>query len=200
MADTTKRDILKIGRGTGLNAAICKISNVNNGGTIAISGDWTAFADQMSVKWKRILDKMEVPNRTLALSVDIPLLKGFEVTFEINQRDADTHEFDVTYAGYECLMLVELHYFARLASPRRQWLAVFGTMSAHDSDVNGEDGKIIYTFKGLANAQAVVLTATPASGKITYPSIAGWTVPSADMTIAAFNAPAMTGIYKLEDK
>jgi hypothetical protein len=197
MPDSSKYDGTKTGRFVGLYSAICKIDHVNDGGTPAINGSWTVLPEEENFKCKRLTDSYE---RTLRSGTKVPeeTLTGFEYASSFNQRDDDTFEFDASYAGSDCVLLVQGHYFKKLGTPLTQFLAIFGTVKLHNADVTSEDGHIGFTFVGKPNAQAVTLTGTPADGKITYPDVTGFTVPTADLTIPAYTGSV--GVYKISDE
>jgi hypothetical protein len=199
MPDTSSRDVLKIGDFVGEWSFICKVSNVNNGGTIAISGTWAGLPDEQNFSFERVMSNKQVMNKTGGPSAITTRIIGFKVTSMFNQRDADAFEFDATYAGAECIFLSKLHYFGNLASPKLQWLAVFGTVEMHAAAIKSEDGYIPFTFIGMTNAQAIdiVKTADAASGKVTAPVLTGFTQPSATITIPAH--AGKVGIYKISD-
>lgn len=198
MADATKYDLLKTGLYLQSGAAICIVTGVNNGGTVAKSGDWAGLpAEDEEVKFGRVRGENNWTDRE---GVEHPedYIKGFIYKSMFQQRDADSFDFDLTYVGKECVLFTPLHYLRKLASPKRQYLAVFGTVRLMGGEIAGKDGKIPFEFMGLTNKQAVTLTATPASGKVDFPSIAGLSVPSADLTIPAFTGAA--GVYVIADR
>lgn len=199
MADTLKRDLTAIGSFVGLYSFITKISNVNNGGTIAKSGDWAGLPDEEKFTYGRMIERKEIKNKTGAISTIVTTLTGYEVKSTFHQNDAIAQEFDATYAGYECLLLTQLHEFPKKSpSAKKLWLAVFGTVVLSDQKRDSSDGKIEWTFQGMTNAQAIVLTGAPASGKIGYPSVTGFTAPAADITIPA--ASGTVGIYVMSEQ
>jgi hypothetical protein len=198
MADELKRKLTAIGDFVGLYSFIAKVVNVNNGGTIALSGDWAGLPDEEKFTYGRMVERKEVKNKTGSISKIVTTLTGYELKSTFNQRNAIAQEFDATYAGFECVMLIQLHRFKELSPVEQQWLAIFGTPSLSDQKRESADGKVEFTFTGMTNAQAVVLTTTPASGKVTCPTgIAGFTGPASDITIPAYDGT--NGIYKLVD-
>lgn len=196
MADVTLNDPLKIGKFVGKDVALIKLTGVNTGATVTRSGDWSLMPDLEPGKGKRVTDPFEVKNRTGGFSVKLKTIIGYEYSAAILQRDAASYEMDLTYAGYESVLLCKGHYFRRLASPKQGWLAIFGMVVPHDADVADEDGKIPFMFAGIPNAQAIVLGAAG----IAYPTgagVAGWTSPGSDITIPVYNGSV--GIYKIVD-
>lgn len=198
MPDTTKYDILKTGLHLQSGAAICLVSNVNNGGTIAISGTWTGLpAENEEVKFGRI--RME-NNWTDRAGVEHPddLYKGFVYKSMFQQRDADTFDFDLTYVGKECVLFTPMHYFQKLASPKKQYLAIFGTVRLNGSESAGKDGTVPFEFWGQTNNQAIVMKVTGSTGELSYPSITGLQIPTGTITIPVYTGRA--GIYKIIDE
>jgi len=121
---------------------------------------------------------------------------GFNLEGKFNQRDDDAFEFDLDYWGAECVMLIQMHKFQKLTTPTQQWLAIFGVVEPHGENVSSEDGYIPFMFRGQPNEQDVVLTGTPASGKIDFPTgITGFTAPTGDITIPEHTGKV--GIYTL---
>lgn len=198
MPDGTLYSALKTGRNVAIDTAICKIVGVNDTNTIAISGTWSVFPEEENFKTKRILDGADRKIRTGTI-VQEKVIVGYNYMSTFNQRDAATLDLDLTYAGSECLLLVRSHYFRKLGTPAQQWIAIFGTVAFHDGDVTSEDGKSSFLFTGLPNTKAIeiVPTAGAASGKITAPTITGYTQPASTITIPAYAPPA--GIYKITD-
>lgn len=198
MADATKYDLLKTGLWLQSGAAICLVTGVNNGGTVAKSGDWAGLpAENEEVKFGRVRGENNWTDRE---GVEHPedYIKGFSYKSMFQQRDADTFDFDLTYVGKECVLFTPLHYFKKLALPKKQYLAMFGTVRLQAGDVAGKDGLIPFEFMGLTNKQAIVLKVTASSGEIAYPTITGLQIPTGTITIPAYTGAA--GIYKIVDE
>lgn len=198
MADTTKRDVLKIGAHVGIWAFIAKIVNVGTAGTIALSGDWTGLPDEQEITFGRMTENIEVPSRQGGLSRVIPTITGYEYKSKMSQRDAETIEFDAGYVNSECVLLTALHRFTGITAPAQQWLAIFGQPVFSDQKIASKDGYVDFTFRGLKNPRAIVMKATPASGEIAYPTLAGFTAPNGTITIAASDG-GINGVYKISD-
>ena len=196
MADTSLYDALKTGRNVGNDTALCKCTGVNSGGTVAISGDWVLLPEEQKFKTKRVPDSTDFNIRTGSKRTE-KIYVGYNYESIFNQRDAATLELDLTYVGADCVLLTKGHYFRKLASPKQQWIAIFGTVVMFDADVESETGFVPFMFQGLPNKQAVQLVGTPASGKIAYPSVTGFTAPTADITIPVYTG--LAGIYKISD-
>lgn len=193
MAYAAKRDLLKAGKFAGLAAYLTKVSNVQNGGTVAISGDWIGLPSMKAYTYKRKMDSYEIEEQTGTKTIRKTLL-GLDVKTVFNQRDAVTYELDQSYVGAECLLLLAVHRFGLLATKAQQWLAVFGEVVAHEDEINSADGAIPFMFSGLKNAQAITLGTAQL---IAYPSDSGLVaplgIPNGTMTLAA------DGCYKLVD-
>jgi hypothetical protein len=194
VAYAAKRDLLKAGKFTGLAAYLTKVLNVNNGGTIAISGDWIGLPSMKAYTYQRRSDTYDIIEQTGAKTT-IKKLLGLDVKTTFNQRDAATYELDQSYVGAESLLLLAGHRFTRMAAPiNRTWLAVFGEVIAHDAEINSDNGEVPFMFSGLINAQAIEIGA---AGDVAFPSDAGLAapelLPNANIIIAA------NGGYKFSD-
>lgn len=190
MADTLKRDVTAIGSFVGLYTFIIKVTGVNNGGTVAKSGDWAGLPDEEKFTYGRMVERKEIKNKTGQLSTIVTTLTGYELKSTFHQNDIIAQEFDAAYAGYECVLLTMLQAFPNKQTPSKLWLAVFGTAMLSDQKRDSADGKVEWTFQGMTNTQAIVVGAAG----IAFPSVTGFTAPSTDITIAA------GGIYKLSEQ
>lgn len=173
MAYAAKRDLLKAGKFVGIAAYLTKVSNVQNGGTIAISGDWIGLPSMKAYTTKRKMDSYEIEEQTGTKTTRKTLL-GYDLKTIFNQRDAATYELDAGYVGAECLLLVAGHRFGLLATKVQQWIAIFGEVVAHEDEVNSADGAVPFLFSGLVNAQEIELGST---ADVAYPSDSGLTAP-----------------------
>lgn len=189
-----KRDLLKAGRFAGLAAYLVKITGVNNGGTVALDGEWAGLPSMKAYTYQRRSDSYDLGEQT-GDTETIKKRLGLDVKTTFNQRDADTYELDQSYDGAECLLLLAGHRFTRMATPKYQWIASFGTVVPHDAEISSETGEVPFYFKGKINAQQIVIGA--AVGAVAFPDLATLTapelIPSADITIVS------GGCYKFVD-
>lgn len=193
MADTSKYDGQKTGKFVGLHSALIKVTGVAAGTTPTRSGDWLILPEEENYKCKRIIDPGTRRIRT-GTDVPDPVYTALEYASMFNQRDADTFELDLSYIGAECLLLTMGHYFRKLTSPLRQWLAVYGVVGMHSGDVGSDDGRIGFTFTGQPNGQDIIL----GTGGIAYPTgIATFPTPPSAITIPTYTG--RVGIYKITD-
>lgn len=173
----------------------CPLENVD-AGTIAKlttpSSDWERLPAMEAIKIKPVFDNDDVTLTSGTVIKDRALI-GCEITSSFLQNDIDTINLWKDYVGVKGILFAQGHRLRRLATPIQTYLMAFGQILPSDGEYSSDDGKVAFMFNGLQNAQAIVLTGTPASGKVEFPTVTGFTAPGSDLTLPA--ADYTNGVY-----